>query len=324
MKNDEYMKDGLEPSLFDAEDTEEISKSVQEIDGEDVLDIAEEESAELTPSTTSFVPDVYAETDSVDEENVYTESEASDHEEKSTDKDSSSENESADEDTTDAQATSSNAAISVQQDRKPTVKPEEKVRKVDSLFDFIELFVFTLAAVFMITSFFFRYSTVKGGSMLNTLESEEKLILSSFLYNPKPGDIVVVQDRSTQLKDPIVKRVIAIGGQTVKFTRDTVYVDGKALVEDYVYTGDYFDQYTGSRDYKYEVEPCPALIEHVIGYQEGVYYEILVPEGEIFVMGDHRNNSMDSRNIGTLHEDAVIGKAVLRFYPFEKFGKIED
>lgn len=204
-------------------------------------------------------------------------------------------------------------------------EPSEKVRKVDSLFDFIELFVFALVAVFIITSFFFRYSIVDGGSMQNTLQDEEKLLLYSFLYSPEPGDVVVVQDKSTSLKDPIVKRVIAVGGQKVKITRDGVYVDGKPLNEPYVYTGDYKNA-AGKLDvYRYNVYPSQVLVDRdlICDYKEGEYYEVLVPEGEIFVMGDHRNNSTDSRDIGTLHEDAIIGKVVLRFYPFEEFGKIE-
>ncbi len=200
---------------------------------------------------------------------------------------------------------------------------EEKVRKVDSLFDFIELFVFTLAAVFIITSFFFRYSIVDGGSMKNTLKDDEKLILRCIFYSPECGDIVVVQDKSTSLKDPIVKRVIAVGGQTVKFTRDAVYVDGTMLDEPYVYTDDYENPFGGEDIYRYSVYPSDALLHLVTDRENGVFYEIKVPEGEIFVMGDHRNNSKDSREIGTLHEDAVIGKVVLRFFPFSEFGKIE-
>ena len=61
----------------------------------------------------------------------------------------------------------------------------------------------------------------------------------------------------------------------------------------------------------------------VTAREDGVFYEITVPEGEIFVMGDHRNNSKDSRDIGTIHEDAIIGKVVLRFLPFNNFGKIK-
>ena len=202
-------------------------------------------------------------------------------------------------------------------------QPVEKPRRVDSLFDFIELFVFTLAAVFVITSFFFRYSIVDGGSMENTLHDDEKLILRSIFYTPECGDVVVVQDKSTSLKDPIVKRVIAVGGQTVKFTRDAVYVDGIKLDEPYVYTADYKNPFGGEDIYRYSVYPSDPLLPLVTDREDGVFYEITVPDGEIFVMGDHRNNSKDSRDIGTLHEDAIIGKVVLRFLPFSEFGKIE-
>lgn len=202
-------------------------------------------------------------------------------------------------------------------------QPVEKPRRVDSLFDFIELFVFTLAAVFVITSFFFRYSIVDGGSMENTLHDDEKLILRSIFYTPECGDVVVVQDKSTSLKDPIVKRVIAVGGQTVKFTRDAVYVDGIKLDEPYVYTADYKNPFGGEDIYRYSVYPSDPLLPLVTDKEDGVFYEITVPDGEIFVMGDHRNNSKDSRDIGTLHEDAIIGKVVLRFLPFSEFGKIE-
>ena len=209
------------------------------------------------------------------------------------------------------------------QEKKKTPDDEEKPRRVDNLFDFIELFVFTLIAVFIITSFFFRYSIVDGGSMQNTLEDDEALILRSFLYTPECGDIVVVQDKSTALKDPIVKRIIAVGGQTVKFTRDAVYVDGVELDEPYVYTGDYENPFGGEDIYRYSVYPSDALLPIVTAREDGVFYEITVPEGEIFVMGDHRNNSKDSRDIGTIHEDAIIGKVVLRFLPFNNFGKIK-
>lgn len=181
-------------------------------------------------------------------------------------------------------------------------EPEIKSRRIDSLFDFVELFVFTLAAVFIITSFFFRYSIVEGSSMVGTLYEGDKLILSSFMYEPEQGDVIVVY--SDQLDKVIVKRVIATGGQTVRITETDVYVDGKKLVEPYVYTADsgYIGQYR---------------------YEESVRGEIKVPEGEIYVMGDHRNISDDSRAIGTIDEDAIIGKVIFRFAPFDKFGKID-
>lgn len=183
-------------------------------------------------------------------------------------------------------------------------KAEVKSRRIDSLFDFIELFIFTLAAVFVITSFFFRYSVVEGDSMVGTLHNGDRLILTSFMYDPEPGDIIVVD--SDVLDKVIVKRVIAVGGQTVRITATDVYVDGKKLNEPYVYTDDYY----AFGEYTYEVPP------------EG-YIEVTVPDGHVFVMGDHRNISEDSRNIGTIDEDAIIGKVIFRFAPFNKFGKVK-
>lgn len=205
-----------------------------------------------------------------------------------------------------------------------TKKTSTKPRTIDNIFDFVELFVFTLAAVFIITSFFFRYSIVDGGSMDKTLAHNEKLILRSFLYKPENGDVVVVQDKSTELKQPIVKRIIATEGQTVRFYSDSVYVDGEELDEPYVYTADFYSPF--SSEYAYDTVPSEALLSVVTDSgvdDKGRYYEITVPDDHIFVMGDHRNVSKDSRTIGTIHEDAVIGKAVLRFYPFDKFGTID-
>ena len=347
LKNDEYINNPDFPLFADkTEENERLIEEVEEnenpaaaeiedlpeaaVEGEDVSDTPAEESDSpslLVPDNMFGYSDVEAEffgrdTDDNEDEDAQDESqdaeETIDAADEETDEEitlPSDEEDEAHEDTATEQTLS--------KEEKKDKEPVEKPRKVDSLFDFIELFVFTLAAVFIITSFFFRYSTVEGSSMMNTLENGEKLILSSFLYTPEPGDVVVVQDRSTELKDPIVKRVIAVGGQTVKVTRTTIYVDGVALDEDYVYTGDYYNPITGGRDYYYDVEPCEALIDNVVGYERNSYYEILVPDGEIFVMGDHRNNSKDSRSIGTMHEDAIIGKVVLRFFPFDKFGKID-
>ena len=177
-----------------------------------------------------------------------------------------------------------------------------KPRKIDGRFDLIELFVFTLLAVMIITSFFFRHSVVQGDSMQNTLQDEEHLIISDFFYTPERGDVVVCEDHTAILNSPIVKRVIAVGGDHVKITRTAVFVNGKMLEEDYVYID-------------------PFAIPY---YYEPL--ELTVPKGEIFVMGDHRNNSTDSRDLirlGTISEDAVLGKVLLRFYPFDKFGTVQ-
>ena len=202
---------------------------------------------------------------------------------------------------------------------------KKKTRTVDSIFDFVELFVFTLAAVLIITSFFFRHSIVDGPSMMGTLQDGETLIISDFMYTPKVGDIIVCEDYTTALKKPIVKRVIATEGQTVRITRDAVYIDcdpfapgSKPLDEPYVYISDsrynYFNFVSGT-------SPMPAMQRKDTA--DGAYYELTVPEGEVFVMGDHRNNSTDSRTIGTISVDSILGRVMLRVYPFSEFGTVK-
>ena len=350
LKNDEYINEELENSSDTAENVEktedvtEVNAEAAVPDTESELDKDESspvENADESANAPSLFDDEAAE--SVDESSLPEDENYESVDESSIPEDEDYESvdepflpeEDADESITDEEAEEESPATEeidedtsidehlTSPDKKKTLDDVEKPRKIDNLFDFIELFVFTLIAVFIITSFFFRYSIVDGGSMQNTLQDDEALILRSFLYTPECGDIVVVQDKSTALKDPIVKRIIAIGGQTVKFTRDAVYVDGVMLDEPYVYTMDYKNPFGGEDVYRYSVYPSDALLPIVTDKEDGVFYEITVPEGEIFVMGDHRNSSKDSRDIGTLHEDAIIGKVVLRFLPFNNFGKIE-
>lgn len=311
-----------EPTLFDGGDAEALADEPTLFDDADAEAPADEltllDEGELLDDTSLFDNEdtETASEDVTDENDDAPDTEASDEDLTDDLADESEDETSEDEGQNESEDTPS-------PDENKPEEEEEKPRRVDNLFDFIELFVFTLAAVFIITSFFFRYSIVDGGSMQNTLQDDEALILRSIFYTPECGDVVVVQDKSTVLKDPIVKRVIALGGQTVRFTRDAVYVDGVKLDEPYVYTGDYDNPFGGEDIYRYSVYPSDALLPIVTDREDGVFYEITVPEGEIFVMGDHRNLSKDSRDIGTIHEDAVIGKVVLRFLPFEKFGKIE-
>ena len=197
-------------------------------------------------------------------------------------------------------------AINGENDKKSD-KSNEKPRFIDGVFDFLELFIFSLAAVLLITTFFFRHSVVDGGSMEQTLFNGEHIIISNLFYEPERGDIIVCEDYSLEnayYRKPLVKRVIGIPGDVVEIRydrfkkRSDVYVNGEKLNEDYVY----IDKYPEYRN------------------DSGRWY---VGEGEVFVMGDHRNNSSDSRDIGCIRIDSIIGKALIRFYPFEKFGKIE-
>lgn len=173
----------------------------------------------------------------------------------------------------------------------------EKPRRIDSRFEFVELLVLTLAAVFIITTFFFRHSIVDGNSMLNTLHHGDGLIISDLFYTPKQYDIVVIEDHSTGLDHPLVKRVIAVGGDKVKVTRDAIYVNGERVRDDFVFIDP-------SSNYHYTPD------------------EFVVPEGQVYVLGDHRNDSMDSEDFGPVSADAIIGKVLFRFYPFSDFGSV--
>ena len=183
---------------------------------------------------------------------------------------------------------------------KPKVKKgydADNPRRIDTAFDFIELFIFALVAVLVFTTFFFRHSVVDGGSMENTLHDGEHLIISNLFYTPERGDIIVCEDYSTGLRKPIVKRVIGVAGDHVQVSSDgRVTLNGEFLDEDYIYIDTYFWK-----------EPK----------------DIVVPEGEIFVMGDHRNVSYDSRDFETINCESVIGKVLIRFYPFDRFGTVE-
>ncbi len=192
-------------------------------------------------------------------------------------------------------------------DREIEERKKEKRQKLPhSIFDAVELIAITLAILLLVTSFLFRLSVVSGGSMSHTLESGDRLLISDLLYTPKNGDIVVLQmpdeitERYSQLEkgEAVIKRVIAVGGQTVEIKNSVVYVDGQALSEPYVFFDETHD------DTKANMQP------------------ITVSDGCVFVMGDHRNNSFDSRYFGEVDADIIIGKVLLRLMPFSSFGSV--
>ena len=171
---------------------------------------------------------------------------------------------------------------------------EEKRENGRELYEWVQALVGSVMVVVLVFTFVIRLIGVDGHSMVPTLQDGDRLlVLNSMLYDDyKYGDIVVLR-KETFLEEPIVKRVIATEGQTVDidFDEGVVYVDGQALEEDYIREPTYLD--------------------------EGLAFPITVPEGCIFLLGDNRNNSMDSRDpsLGPVDIRCVIGKAVALVFP---------
>ncbi|MDR0944512.1 MAG: signal peptidase I [Ruminococcus sp.] len=168
------------------------------------------------------------------------------------------------------------------------------------LYEWFEAILTALMMVIVVMIFFLRPANVEGPSMENTLHENDRLIFTDIGFTPEYGDIVIVD--SEGLGKFIVKRVIATEGQTVDidFANATVAVDGVILDEKYISTVTANDE-------------------------AGHEYPVAVPPNSVFVMGDNRMHSTDSRSarVGFVNVDDIYGKVIFRFYPFSKMGVVE-
>lgn len=202
-----------------------------------------------------------------------------------------------------------------------TVQLKKSKKKGSFLGDFLDILEAVFISVFAVILFFAyvaRPVTVDGRSMESTLHDQDRLFMSDFFYTPERGDIVVVDNSVSWTYDAkgnlqsgsgiaedkkLIKRVIAKGGDEldINFTTGEVMVNGEVLKENY--------------------------IKNATTTNYGSFsYPVRIPDGYVFVMGDNRQNSTDSRatSVGFVSEDQIIGKALFRFAPISDFGGIYD
>ena len=170
---------------------------------------------------------------------------------------------------------------------------EEVVKKSTQreILEWVLSIAIAVVLALVIRNFVFTVVKVEGSSMVPTLQNNDRLIVWRLGYTPANGDIIVLHQKG---EHPFIKRIIATEGQTIDIDFDThqVYVDGVKLDEPYI------NQPTSETG--------------------DVIFPVTVPENAVFVMGDNRNNSRDSRfqNVGMVAHEDIIGKAIFRFFPF--------
>ena len=164
------------------------------------------------------------------------------------------------------------------------------------IYEIVDSVVLSAAVVLVLFTLVFRVFTVNGPSMKPTLQNNDRLVVSNLFYTPEKGDIICFY--SDYKGEVLIKRVIATEGQTVDIGDDNcIYVDGQKLDEPYI---------VGAKTYKYSVE-----------------FPLVVEDDSVFVLGDNRNDSMDSRykEIGLVNKNDILGKLSLRLFP--NFGTVK-
>ena len=183
--------------------------------------------------------------------------------------------------------------------------PMVPAKGVKTLYEWLEEIVIALTLVILVFTFLFRVVTVTGESMLPNFVEGQKLIVTNLGHSVEQGTVVVI---TNVLNEPIIKRVIATEGQTVDIDYETgvVYVDGEAV-----------DETQFGLENGITTRPYSTL--------EAMVFPQTVPEGCVFVLGDNRSVSKDSRYTedGMVDTRHILGEAVFTLYPFDRFGVIE-
>ena len=203
------------------------------------------------------------------------------------------------------------AEAASEKSRKKDKKPEEPQKPFSGALEWAGSLVYAVLAMLLLNLFVFRSITVDGESMNNTLQDQDRVLSTNFFYTPQRGEIVVLQadkipnQYTGKYGEPIIKRVIALAGDTIKFDFD----EGK------VYLKKAGEQEFQLLEEDYIAAPTLASLDRHSGEEH------TVPENCVFVMGDNRNRSLDSRSVlvGDVDTDLIMGRAFVRLFPIDQF-----
>lgn len=182
----------------------------------------------------------------------------------------------------------------------------------NEIWEWVKALIIAGILALIIRTFLFEPYVVNGTSMMPTLEDGEKLIVNKMTYyfnEPERGDIIVFQATENY---KYIKRVIAVEGETVSVKDDQLYINGKPVDEPYL------------KEYQQQFHNRSKAMDNDADFTED-FGPVKVPEGELFVMGDNRQRSQDSRSrmLGTISEETIVGRASVVFWPLNRFRLIE-